>query len=156
LFSGGGGGRKIVTATLLKLGDSPLPNVILRALRVVALLACSLFAGPARADFTFIHSSDPHFGAGENHETNAKLYADTAIFAAAWSIPLFVPRILRARRRRRRGLCPRCGYDLNSGDHGRCPECGDRSATHADVTSPAREPEPAAARSARAEADGPA
>jgi predicted amidophosphoribosyltransferase len=29
------------------------------------------------------------------------------------------------RRRRERGLCPQCGYDLRgSRDSGRCPECG--------------------------------
>jgi hypothetical protein len=29
------------------------------------------------------------------------------------------------RRRRRRGLCPKCGYDLRVATSGRCPECGD-------------------------------
>ncbi len=31
---------------------------------------------------------------------------------------------VRAWRRRRRGLCAQCGYDLRGGDAGRCPECG--------------------------------
>ena len=30
----------------------------------------------------------------------------------------------RRRRRARRGLCIRCGYDLHVGEHLRCPECG--------------------------------
>src|SRR5688572_2034983 len=43
-------------------------------------LAC-LFAllescAVARADFTFIHCSDPHFGAGENHVTDAELFKE--------------------------------------------------------------------------------
>jgi hypothetical protein len=29
-----------------------------------------------------------------------------------------------AARRRRRGLCARCGYDLRASESGRCPECG--------------------------------
>ena len=30
----------------------------------------------------------------------------------------------RRKRRARRGLCIRCGYDLHGGEHGHCPECG--------------------------------
>jgi hypothetical protein len=33
-------------------------------------------------------------------------------------------RAIRRRRAQRRGLCPRCGYDLR-GSRGRCPECGE-------------------------------
>lgn len=38
---------------------------------------------------------------------------------------------LRRSRRRRRGRCLRCGYDLTGNDSGRCPECGEphRAAT---------------------------
>jgi hypothetical protein len=50
--------------------------------------------------------------------------ADTALFASAWAVPLLLPGILRVRRRRRRGQCSRCGYDLRDGAHRRCPECG--------------------------------
>jgi outer membrane protein assembly factor BamB/3',5'-cyclic AMP phosphodiesterase CpdA len=48
--------------------------VIPSLLRVfVALL---LVASPAWADFRFVHISDPHFGAGENHVTDAKLFKE--------------------------------------------------------------------------------
>jgi outer membrane protein assembly factor BamB len=51
----------------------------LSKLRLSFVLTLSLCAAAgARADFTFIHSSDPHFGAGENHETNARLFAEIA------------------------------------------------------------------------------
>jgi hypothetical protein len=33
-------------------------------------------------------------------------------------------RSVRRRRRRNRGLCERCGYDLRGSVSGRCPECG--------------------------------
>lgn len=33
-------------------------------------------------------------------------------------------RSLQKARRRRRGLCPNCAYDLRGSDHGICPECG--------------------------------
>jgi hypothetical protein len=32
--------------------------------------------------------------------------------------------LLRARRRRRAGRCPACGYDLTANTSGVCPECG--------------------------------
>lgn len=35
-----------------------------------------------------------------------------------------IPRRLRANRRRRRGCCERCGYDLSGIDGAMCPECG--------------------------------
>jgi outer membrane protein assembly factor BamB len=50
-----------------------LPRSIL-----ASVLALLLFPATLLADFTFIHSSDPHFGAGNNHETNARLFAEIA------------------------------------------------------------------------------
>jgi hypothetical protein len=44
-----------------------------------------------------------------------------AVSAGPWL--LLSPAILRSHRRRRRGLCPSCGYDLRA-TPGRCPECG--------------------------------
>src|SRR5688572_1468293 len=58
----------------------PKPNL-------VALVALLLLPAVAFADFTFVHSSDPHFGAGNNHKTNAKLFAE---IAAMKSRPAFV------------------------------------------------------------------
>ena len=34
------------------------------------------------------------------------------------------PFALRRLIRRRRGLCPACGYDIRHGEHEACPECG--------------------------------
>lgn len=70
-----------------------------------------------------------------------------AAHAPAWAVvtPLWIPlvirlaRPLRALRRRRRGLCPACGYDLR-GTPGadRCPECGHAAANAPPVaTAPA-------------------
>ncbi len=43
--------------------------------------------------------------------------------AALW---VLIPGLFALRRqiRRRRGLCPACGYDLRHGEHEACPECG--------------------------------
>ena len=55
--------------------------------------------------------------------------ADMVFYAVAWFGLLIlgaVPMWVRSVRRRRRGECERCGYDLrgSSGGGGRCPECG--------------------------------
>jgi hypothetical protein len=47
----------------------------------------------------------------------------TATAPAATAVSIF-----RRRRRKRAGLCPRCGYDLRA-TPGRCPECGTNVAT---------------------------
>ena len=50
--------------------------------------------------------------------------ANTAIFAAAWWV-LLSGAFIRAALRRRRGLCPRCGYDrAGLAEGAACPECG--------------------------------
>lgn len=51
---------------------------------------------------------------------------DAVVFGAiAWLLS-FGPLVLRRAIRRRRGHCPRCGYDLRATAHNRCPECGAR------------------------------
>ena len=47
----------------------------------------------------------------------------TALPVAAW-LAARGRAALRARTRRRRGLCPACGYDLRGLESERCPECG--------------------------------
>ena len=49
---------------------------------------------------------------------------NTALYGAAWFGLLFVPGFARRARRRHRGLCPDCAYDLSHAEHRRCPECG--------------------------------
>lgn len=51
------------------------------------------------------------------------LLLDTAFYGAVWLILLFIPGS-RRRLRRRRGHCPRCGYDLKHDLASGCPECG--------------------------------
>lgn len=52
------------------------------------------------------------------------LVANSAIYASAWLVLLVLPGSIRALLRRRRGLCPRCGYDLGGTPGAVCPECG--------------------------------
>ncbi len=51
------------------------------------------------------------------------LLANTALYAALWTLPLIGIPLLRQRRRVRRGRCPSCGYDVQ-GVNVACPECG--------------------------------
>lgn len=52
------------------------------------------------------------------------LAANTAIYAAAWAVPLTLIPITRRHLRTRKGLCPRCGYDVQRQFTTPCPECG--------------------------------
>lgn len=53
------------------------------------------------------------------------LLVDTCSFASAWWLLLFAPAAARHGFRRRRGRCPRCGYDLRAiRPADPCPECG--------------------------------
>lgn len=56
----------------------------------------------------------------------------TAAFPCVWLL-LFVQRMREQRRRRRAGLCPKCGYDLRATPE-RCPECGSPAAPEARST----------------------
>lgn len=57
----------------------------------------------------------------------AGLAGNVALFSLCWLGLLFAWRGLRRSRRRRRGLCPECRYDLAGTEPGRpCPECGTR------------------------------
>lgn len=48
---------------------------------------------------------------------------NTAFYALIWLIPATVVNDGRLRRRRKRGLCERCGYSLEGLTGERCPEC---------------------------------
>ncbi len=53
------------------------------------------------------------------------LVLNTGVFGAGWALLLFAPGITRGTLRRRRGQCPRCGYDLRAlRRDSPCPECG--------------------------------
>lgn len=49
---------------------------------------------------------------------------NTVVYGATWWLILSAFGLLRARRRRKRGLCSACGYSLHSLTSERCPECG--------------------------------
>ncbi|MHC4066867.1 MAG: hypothetical protein ACYSUI_20515 [Planctomycetota bacterium] len=57
---------------------------------------------------------------------HVSLWAPFVLFAAWPAIALicFVRGQLRRSRRRRKGLCLRCGYNLTGLPEPRCPECG--------------------------------
>ena len=61
------------------------------------------------------------------------LLANTAIYGSAWWLLLFTPGAVKRWRRRRKGCCIKCGYDLQGSPEVRdhksevsvvCPECG--------------------------------
>jgi hypothetical protein len=52
------------------------------------------------------------------------LLLDSAFFGALTYLGVFAPREYRRVRRRRRGRCPRCDYDLKHDLAAGCPECG--------------------------------
>ena len=49
---------------------------------------------------------------------------NTAFYAVALWLLFAAPLALRRRRRIKRGLCPKCAYDLRGTQTGVCPECG--------------------------------
>ena len=49
---------------------------------------------------------------------------NTLFYAAILWLVMLGPFALRRLIRRRRGLCPACGYDLRHAEHVACPECG--------------------------------
>ena len=54
-------------------------------------------------------------------------YIAATVFVALWvarSLGFLMTRNERCKWRTRRGLCPRCGYDLTGNVSGVCPECG--------------------------------
>lgn len=62
------------------------------------------------------------------------LATDAAAWGLLWLCGIAVPLRARGRRRRARGLCPECGYDLRGDLGAGCPECGwDREDTRPPV-----------------------
>ncbi len=61
---------------------------------------------------------------------------NVASFATLYWLILPYPIRLRARRRQRRGLCPRCKYDIDGDWYAGCPECGWGREWEADRSAP--------------------
>lgn len=53
---------------------------------------------------------------------------NATVYSGAWFLAIAAPGAFKRRRRRRRGLCVKCGYDLQ-GINDTCPECGCASAS---------------------------
>jgi rRNA maturation endonuclease Nob1 len=49
---------------------------------------------------------------------------NSALFGWMYFCVLAFPGIVIRARRKRRGRCSDCGYDLRATPHGNCPECG--------------------------------
>lgn len=56
---------------------------------------------------------------------------DTGFYAVLWALPLFGLPLIRQSRRKRKGRCPKCAYDLKRDFNSGCPECGWRRAGNA-------------------------
>lgn len=69
----------------------------------------------------------PRFGDNTPALPITPLWPGFLIDTAFWSVAAFVfwsvPGVMRRRSRRRRGRCPRCGYDLAGLGRRTCPEC---------------------------------
>ena len=66
-----------------------------------------------------------YYDAGDFWLYNLPFWTPTILFGTTTAL-LFTPHLplLRRRKRKKLGLCVKCGYDLR-GSKGRCPECGD-------------------------------
>ena len=60
----------------------------------------------------------------EQHGVLIPLWIPLLVFATYPTIALIRGPLLRRRRRRKRGLCVKCGYDLTGNVTGVCSECG--------------------------------
>lgn len=98
-------------------------------------------------EFPGVHALGVHFGGHNGPNGSLWNLVVPHAYAAAALLPLpawWVFAMSRDRRRRRAGLCRKCGYDLRSSPE-RCPECGE----------PAPAAAPAAGAPAGADVGGP-
>ena len=80
-------------------------------------------SGPTTAVEPHLGNSEAANGQAVFFEVNIRLWALFILFAAYPALT-FVRGPLRRRRRRKRGLCLKCGYNLTGNVSGICPECG--------------------------------
>jgi len=83
----------------------------------------SVEIGSASRPRTLVYSPSSKQNALRTTVSYCWLDVAAPVLAAYPLIALFFG-LLRRRRRKRRGLCPACGYDLAGSTHGTCPECG--------------------------------
>jgi len=117
-------------------GDPPAPPVLLSRLpfglfsvatvpRSFATYEVKNTSGsPLEYDVHF-GSTGPTLRAGTHRRVHVAVHS-VILFAvlAAYPTIAFIRGPLRRYRRRRRGLCITCGYDLTGNESGVCPECG--------------------------------
>ena len=78
------------------------------------------YFSPPFAGFGYAHHSTLH---QEYREVKIPYWALLLLFAA-YPATAFIRGPMRRWRRRRRGLCLTCAYDLTGNESGTCPECG--------------------------------
>lgn len=92
------------------------------------ILGCNFFDAVIVGDWrrTETGSWERYIATGERHRLTflyVPLWMPLILFAAYPCIA-FIRGPMRHYRRKRRGRCPTCGYDLTGNTSGRCPECG--------------------------------
>lgn len=119
------GGELFVRPSILK------GRLWIRYCRVVPNAPLVSYATTPRLGFAYQHVTDNRYRAGT--------FVEKDFYAPVWSILLFTllyPSVRLVRfvrgpyrrdRRRKKGLCVNCGYDLTGNISGICPECGQRT-----------------------------
>ena len=102
-----------------------LAGFAIHAYRQIELRTQGLDARPTSNPLRFAITGPPSFirETGVGFDLTFPLYAVSLVLIAYPTMALVLGGPLARRRRRRRGLCVQCSYDLTGNESGVCPEC---------------------------------